>query len=377
MLEYFDTNITFWGLLLVISFSFCVFMLLRFYVKYYRAVSKYKNPLPSDVKHPVSVVVSCKNELEYVKQHLPFWLEQKYGNFEVVAVCDESDEEILYILRSFEQRYRNLKIVKISSGINFFDEEKFALSIGAKEASFEHLIFTTIESRPATEYCIDYVQSAFTDKTSVVIGYSSFVKENANIFSRFFYIDNTVHILAMSIKGFPVMGQHRLLGYKKDYFLKTGGYTGTYSIKTGVYDYLHSETKSDEIAVQIDPHSVVKVAESLSHNVWQKEEKNYFTAFSCTHGKSRKEEILYRISLLSSYIIALFFLTFTEYKWNTFLLLVFLVLVFVKYATQMISAAMALKVLSEKSIWIFIPLFELLYLPNVIISLFRISRHRQ
>ena len=376
MLEYLDTGVTFWSLLLVISFSICIFILLRFYVKYYCAVGRYKSPLLSEIKHPVSIVVSCKNELEYVKQHLPFWLEQKYGNFEVVAVCDENDEEILYILRSFEQRYRNLKIVKISSGINFFDEEKFALSIGAKEASFEHLIFTTIESRPATEYCIDYIQSAFTDKTSVVIGCSSFAKQNADFIPRFFHIDNTIHFLAMSIKGFPVMGQHRLLGYKKDYFLKTGGYTGTYSIKTGVYDYLHNETKPDEVAVQINPHSAVKVVENLDYSAWQKEEKNYFTAFSCTQSKFRKEEILYRVFLLLSYVIALLFLTLTEYNWNTVVLIAFLVLAFTKYAAQMISAAMALKTLSERPIWIFIPLFELLYLPNVIVSLFRISRHR-
>ncbi|MDR2684344.1 MAG: glycosyltransferase, partial [Prevotellaceae bacterium] len=285
-------------------------------------MSRYKSPALSDEKRPVSIIVSCKNELEYVKLHLPFWLEQKYPNFEIVAVCDENDEEILQIARSFEQRYPNFKIVKISSGINFFDEEKFSLSIGAKEAAFEYLIFTTIESRPASEYCIDYIQSAFNDETTVVLGYPSFAQNGTNVFSRFLYADNTIRSFAMAIKGLPVVGQHRLLGYKKDYFLKTGGYTSTYSIPTGVYDYLHNETKSNEVAVQIDPQSIVKVAENLDYNTWQKEEKNYFAAFSCTRGKPKKEEISYRIFLILAYIIALLFLTVAEQKLNSILLFV-------------------------------------------------------
>jgi hypothetical protein len=264
--------------------------------------------------------------------------------------------------------------VKISSGINFFDEEKFALSIGSKEASYEHLIFTTIESRPASEYCIDYIQSAFTDKTNVVLGYSSFASNGANIFSRFLYADNTVRFLAMAIKGFPVVGQHRLLGYRKDYFLKTGGYTGTYSINTGVYDYLNDKTKSGEIAVQIDPHSIVKIAENLEYSLWQKEEKNYFAAFSCTHGKPKKEEVLYRIFLLSAYIIALLFLTLVDYGLDSILLFVFFILTLIKYTTQLTITAMAMKRIAEKSIWIFIPLFELLSLLNIIISFFRMKR---
>jgi glycosyltransferase involved in cell wall biosynthesis len=376
MFEYIDTEITTLGVLLVALFFLCVLALLRFYMKYYRAVGKYKNPSLSDTKRSVSIIVSCKNELEYVKQHLPFWLEQKYPNFEVVAVCDEKDEEILYVIHSFEQRYRNLKVVRISSGVNFFDAEKFALSIGAKEASNEHLIFTTIESRPASEYCIDYIQSAFADKTNVVLGHASFATKSANIFSRYLYADNMVHSLAMAIKGLPVVGQHRLLGYKKDYFLRTGGYTGTYSIKTGVYDHLDDKTTSKEIAVQIDPCSIVKVVESLDYSIRQREEKNYFAAFSRTRGRSKKEEISYRIFLLLTYAVALLFLTMVTYKLNSILLLIFLTLAFAKYVTQFATTATAMKRVGERSIWIFIPLFELLYLPDIIISFFRMKKHK-
>ncbi|MDR2684248.1 MAG: hypothetical protein LBB53_02555, partial [Prevotellaceae bacterium] len=234
----------------------------------------------------------------------------------------------------------------------------------------------TIESRPASEYCIDYIQSAFNGKTTVVLGYPSFVQNGTNVFSRFLYADNIIRSLAMAVKGLPVVGQHRLLGYKKDYFLKTGGYTSTYSIPTGVYDYLHNETKSNEVAVQINPQSIVKVAENLDYNAWQKEEKNYFAAFSCTRGKPKKEEISYRIFLISAYIIALLFLTVAEQKLNSILLFVFFILVLAKYVTQLTITATAMKRIAEKSIWIFIPLFELVSLPNIIISFFRIKRRR-
>ncbi|MDR1975270.1 MAG: glycosyltransferase [Bacteroidales bacterium] len=371
MFEYFNTEITPISTALIALFVVCLFMLFRFYIKYSRVVGRYKSPELSNEKKPVSVVISCKNEFEYIKQHLPFWLEQKYSNFEIVAVCDEKDEEILTLLRSFQQHYAALKVVKISSGINFFDEEKFALSIGAKEATHEYLIFTTISSRPASEYCIDYMQSAFEGKTNVVLGHAIFGGNASNAFSRYLYADSAIRSFASAIAGYSSVGSHRLLGYKKNSFLETGGYTNHYSLETGVYDFLPAGKK---VAVQISPDSVVKVAEDLGWSTWKKEEKNYFVAFSCSQGKPKKEEVWYRISLLLFYATTVLFLTTTEQTWNSILLIIFLILIFVKISVQLAITAKAMKNVSEKSAWIFAPLFELLYLPNVIFSFFRMRR---
>ncbi len=372
MLEFIDTDITPLGTTLLVLFAISLIFMFRFYVKYYKVVGKHKKIPISENKKPVSVIVSCKNEFEYIKQHLPFWLEQKYPNFEVVAVCDEQDNELAHLLRSFQQRYSTLKIVKISSKVNFFDEEKFALSIGAKEASYDYLIFTTISSRPATEYCIDYMQSAFQDGIDVVIGHSFFDINNSGAFARYLYADNAIRYIAPAINGYPIVGSHRLLGYKKEFFLKTGGYTNSYSFQTGVYDFLSAAHKN--VAVQINHQSMVKIEESFEFGSWLKEEKNYFAAFSRSYGKAKKEEITYRLSMLLAYAFAVLLLVLTEQTWHSIILIFFLILVLTKNVVQLIFMAKAMRAVTERFVWAFTPLFELFYLPSVMFSFFRIRR---
>ncbi|MDR1739402.1 MAG: glycosyltransferase [Bacteroidales bacterium] len=374
MLEFIDTDITPLGTTLLVLFAISLIFLFRFYAKYYKVVGKQKKIPVSENKKPVSVIVSCKNEFEYIKQHLPFWLEQKYPNFEVVAVCDEQDNELTHLLRSFQQRYPILKIVKISSKVNFFDEEKFALSIGAKEASYDYLIFTTISSRPTTEHCIDYMQSAFKDNTDVVIGHSCFDISNSNVFPRYLYADNAIRYIAPAINGYPIVGSHRLLGYRKDFFLQTGGYTNSYSLRTGVYDFLSAANPN--VTVQVSPESIVKIDESFDFNIWSKEEKNYFVAFSRSHSKAKKEEVTYRLSILSAYASAIFFLMLTEQAWNSILLIFFLILVLAKNIVQLIFTAKAMKTVMERYVWVFAPLFELFCLPGIMFSFFRIKRKK-
>ncbi|MDE7101318.1 MAG: hypothetical protein K2O37_00805, partial [Bacteroidales bacterium] len=47
-------------------------MLIRFYLTVYSKVYRYKSPRPMQEKHPVSVVLSSKNEYEALKKNLLF-----------------------------------------------------------------------------------------------------------------------------------------------------------------------------------------------------------------------------------------------------------------------------------------------------------------
>ena len=121
-----------WALLACMAVT--AFMLIRFYLMVYSKVYRYKPPQPTQEKHPVSVVLSSKNEYEALKKNLLFWLEQKYPDFEVVVVYEETDEDVSQLLKEFERRYDKLVIINTNQSINFFDEQKFSLSIGTKSA---------------------------------------------------------------------------------------------------------------------------------------------------------------------------------------------------------------------------------------------------
>ncbi len=98
-----------WALLACMAVA--VTVLIRFYITVYSKVYRYKPPRPTQEKHPVSVVLSGKNEYEALKKNLLFWLEQKYADFEVVVVYEEIDEDVTQLLKAFGRCYDKLVII--------------------------------------------------------------------------------------------------------------------------------------------------------------------------------------------------------------------------------------------------------------------------
>jgi biofilm PGA synthesis N-glycosyltransferase PgaC len=99
-----------------IRLTFFVLFLLVFIVQLYYLISNHKslsgyvvaNELP-EVKIPISVIISARNESKNLTEYLPAILEQNYPDFEVVVVNDCSYDDSDEVLEAMKVTYPHLE----------------------------------------------------------------------------------------------------------------------------------------------------------------------------------------------------------------------------------------------------------------------------
>jgi len=204
---------------LIVALLVALFVQLIYYWLIFSRVAFYnhtKRPV-SESKEPVSVIVCAKNEYHNLVRFLPKLLEQDYPEYEVVVVNDASDDDTFYLLRELADKYPRLKVVNITQNLNFFSGKKFPLSIGIKSAKYELVLLTDADCFPAGPNWIEKMQSAFSGKTEIVLGYGSYAPQPGllNRLIRFDTLMVAVQYMSNAMIGMPYMGVGRNLAYRK------------------------------------------------------------------------------------------------------------------------------------------------------------------
>lgn len=348
-------------------------LFVRFYVCAYAAIAKFSSPVPQNEKKPVSVVLSGKNQYEMLKKNLTFWLEQKYPDFEVIVVYETSDEDVAGLLRDFARRYDKLKLINANQSINFFDEQKFSLSIGVKSALNEYVIISDPRFRPTGEHCIDYMQAAFGPKTNVVIGHPVHTEKKGGLCSFLNYriVETAMQYIGFAVKGKPFAGHHALIAYRKDFFLEHQGYSDIYALNTGMFDRIrpHIE-KGEEASVQLAPEAEVRYTGKFGLASVLKHERQYLNTLYSEPSSVKREIKTYRALIPLFYLFlaggaAYFCYRFLQGHYPQFPLwfVVFCGIVLIKFVLQSVFMQRAANVLRAGLLWICLPLYAILYLP--------------
>ena len=85
---------------------------------------------------PVSILIPCYNEADNIRETIEILLEQKYPNFEIIAINDGSKDNTLAILESLAQQYAQLRVVNLHTN----QGKAMGLRTGALLANSEILI---------------------------------------------------------------------------------------------------------------------------------------------------------------------------------------------------------------------------------------------
>lgn len=348
-------------------------LLIRFHIRTYAAIATFSSPIPQNERKPVSVVLSGKNQYEMLKKNLTFWLEQKYPDFEVIVVYENADEDVAGLLREFARRYDRLKLINANQSINFFDEQKFSLSIGVKSALNEYVIISDPRFRPTGEHCIDYMQAAFSPGTNVVIGHPVHTEKKGGLCSFLNYriAETAMQYIGFAIKGKPFAGHHALIAYRKDFFLEHQGYSGIYALNTGMFDRLHPHIgKGEEASVQLAPEAEVRYTGRFGLGAVMKFERQYLNTLYSESSSAKREIKAYRTLIPFFYLFLTggtfcFCYRFLQGYYPQFPLwaIIFFGIVLIKFILQSIFMQRAAKVLHAGLLWICLPLYAILYLP--------------
>ena len=171
-------------IIFVVLFGIITFLELIYYYVIFARFSFHKKKKAVSIQQvPVSVIMVVKDAAGVLLKTLPRLLNQQYAQFEVVIVNDNSQDETKLLVLEYQQQYKNIKLVDLDSAVTTIRGKKFAISMGVRCASYEHLLFTDPECTPSSSHWLGKMAENFVGQTRIVLGYSTYQKRN-NPFNR-------------------------------------------------------------------------------------------------------------------------------------------------------------------------------------------------
>lgn len=366
-----------WDGILLGGLSLCTAVIISFYWRFYRPIYKRNKPTeaaenpmrPTGDGFGVSVVISGQNQYENLKKNLPFWLDQKYPAFEVIVVYDYADDDLNLLLNGMEDPNGRLKCVQVNQNINFFDQEKFSLSIGLKSATYPYVMLTSADCRPENQDSLQHIAAGIGNDTQVVAGYSLYPARQGSALARYFHDERILQSLGLILAGKPCAASRHALIYHKDIFLQHHGYTAFYTLNSGNYDvFAHYLAAPNEAGALAAKAARLRYTSRLSFGRWLREERQYLNACDYRPSAARKAGAVYRYALFGYHLSAIGWLLYTllaRFPEGPYCLLaigLFATLLLTKGLFQTIIHCKAHRQLGESRLWWGAPCFEWLYI---------------
>ncbi len=237
-----------------ILFVFSSFVLIGYYLFFWRRLAIYKSKNNCFSSLPfVTVIICAKNEERNLLKFLPEILGQEYKLFEVIVVNDGSSDESMKVLENLSVKHKHLKVYT-------FDKEKQSygkkevLEYGISKAKSEYLVLTDADCKPNSKKWLEAMVNGFSDGSELVLGVGQYEKNESKL-NKFIQLDTgfiALNYLSFALADFPYMSVGRNVAYKKDLFYKVGGFKSHYDITSGDDDlFINQISKETRVGVVI------------------------------------------------------------------------------------------------------------------------------
>lgn len=207
----------------MIIFVFCcVFQIVYQLVLVISIIKKKKSQIPSDVlelksqiSKSVSVIICAKNETENLRKNLPFILNQKYKDFEVIVVDDGSDDNTIEIIQQLKLTTNNLFLVTISKHEKIGLGKKYALQKGVENATKDLILLTDADCTPNSQNWISEMAALINEQHKIVLGISPYKYESSflNAIVEYETAQTAMQYIGFAILGMPYMSVGRNVCY--------------------------------------------------------------------------------------------------------------------------------------------------------------------
>lgn len=346
--------------LLLILMSSAFFVQLIYFLFFFIRIGPTKHtPLLNSEYPPVSVIICARSESSKLIEHLPHIFDQDYPDFEVVVVNDRSWDDTKEILKAFQVKYPQLRVINIEESSHEHFGKKMALTIGIKGAKNEWLLLTDADCKPNSVHWLRKMTEARNEKTELVLGYSPYKKEKGllNKIIRFDTFWAGLHYLSFAKAGLPYMGVGRNLMYRKDVFFRLSGFKKHYHISSGDDDlFVNEAAHSSNTSIQTDVASHVFSLPKKSFIDWFRQKKRHFT--TSPHYKFIHKLLLslFPLSLLLFLVSGIASVVLNKY------ILITLLLFGIRMLLQLAIFSRSMRVLGDKDLLIWAPFLEFILL---------------
>ncbi|MHC5310829.1 glycosyltransferase [Myroides sp. LJL116] len=298
------TTILLYALLAIIALE--VFNYFIFYSKL--AFGKNNIQKQTDrMQKPVSLIVYIKDQEDILPQYLPTLLNQDHPTYQIILVNNASCDDSLEILEAFEKTHPRIKLVNVVNNEAFWNNKKYALTLGIKVAKHDYLVFTEPSAQLLNTNWLSSMANYFTPKKQVVIGYTSIVKKKRSFINKLFRYHNTFAFSKLftgtQLMG-PLHGNTLNQGYLKDLFYANNGFIQQMKIPFGEkYSFIQQIASSKNTTIAINSSSFVYQEEDNKLSTFIKEVKMQGLQLKASSFKFRLVRSFSAILPLSFYIL--------------------------------------------------------------------------
>jgi glycosyltransferase involved in cell wall biosynthesis len=191
--------------------------------------------------HSISIIIAARNEEKYLPILLEQIANQNYppGKYEIIVADDRSTDQTSEIIREFQDKYSNIKAIRIEKENIKLVGKKGALDAAIKAAKYEILAFTDADCLPSENW-LQEINKHFSEETDFVAGYSPLI--NSSKFLLMLKNLERASIFAVTAGGFAwnwgVTCTARNMAYSKSIFNKVNGFEGIGHLKSGDDDLM-------------------------------------------------------------------------------------------------------------------------------------------
>lgn len=344
---------------LFITFIVIFCIQISFYIFVFGSFAFSKNkPTKNSFNQPISVLICAKNEAENLTKNLPSFLKQRYSNFELILINDCSSDNTLEVMIQFKKESKiPIKIIDVSANEQFWGSKKYALTLGIKSASFEHLLFIDADCKPISENWISEMTHNFNNEHQLVLGYGAYKKIEKSFLNkliRFETLLTAIQYFSYSKIGIPYMGVGRNLAYTKTLFLSVNGFVKHMKIKSGDDDLFVNQVGTKQNTTNC--YSLNSFTESIPKTTfkeWIQQKRRHISTASYYKPLHKLLLATFFSSQLLFWILS-FILLSLLYKWQ-----IIIGLIFVRFLIQYIVIGYSAKKLNEKDLILYAPFLEL------------------
>ena len=271
-----------WPIGLFYFFCAISFVQLFYYLFFFMRLAFYrKKTKPQSQTHPVSVVVCARDEAENLARNLPGILIQDYPTtHEVIVVNDNSYDDSKYVIEELQRGYKQLQLIDLTQEAKMIPGKKYPLAVGIKSAKHEIVLLTDADCVPASEHWISSMQSAYDDRTEIVLGYGAYHKKKGmlNKLIRWETFQAALQYLSYALAGIPYMGVGRNLSYKKAVFYRHKGFAAHHHIPGGDDDlFINKAANSKNTKINIEKDSFTLSKPPRSWQQWMRQKQRHYS----------------------------------------------------------------------------------------------------
>jgi cellulose synthase/poly-beta-1,6-N-acetylglucosamine synthase-like glycosyltransferase len=225
-------------LLFILTFAYMILLL------YLKKGLRNKACINTDGLPDVSVIVSMHNEAFNAGSCLERLLSQNYPQekLEIIAIDDRSVDDTGAIIRTYADRYTQIRLVSLNEMTSDFAPKKQAIDQAIRLARGEIILLTDADGRPPQNWVRQMV-SCFKNKVGMVIGYAPYhtPPPGDKFIQRLLaleYLSQAAVAAASAGVDYPITCVGTNMAYRKKVFEQIGGFGKFKKIHSGDDDLL-------------------------------------------------------------------------------------------------------------------------------------------